>query len=476
MDHLYGGDRSHLVLTITQCGYLHRTLDAGHGKDITERMAHTSYDSYHQETNATYSSWLTNDITSINELGYDVLATVIQQFFNLVFSILVLFKYHFSLLFTVAFFMIWMLLVPRLFTKKLNERSVKVTKKNEKLMQAITDVLEGFDTLFMLNKRQKIVTKTEMASQNLMESKVSYAQTMGNMSATINLVSLLSQLAILAHAGLLFAAKLVPIGAVSTASYFASNVFSSLTGLTLNLAEMKTVQPIFDKFKELAVTNKEADQLQPFTTSLTVEKLAFAYPDRSELFKNKSFQLKKGKKYALVGPSGVGKSTLLNILAGKIDHYAGSIQLDGRDYHTISADTLHEEIFLIDQAPYIFNESLLENITLGQPISEERLTQIIQQAGLNDWLTSLPAGIHTVLRHQGTDISGGQKQRIVYARGLVAGRKFILMDEGTASLDQDSAQFLENALACDPDLTLLMATHHLPPEIKAKMDAIFILV
>lgn len=204
-------------------------------KDITERMAHTSYDSYHQETNATYSSWLTNDITSINELGYDVLAMVIQQFFNLVFGILVLFQYHFSLLFTVTFFMIWMFLVPRLFTKKLNERSVKVTKKNEKLMKA--------------------------------------------------------------------------------------------------------VQPIFDKFKELAVTNKEADQLQPFTTSLTVEKLAFAYPDRSELFKNKSFQLKKGKKYALVGPSGVRKSTLLNILAGKTDHYAGSIQLDGRDSHDFSKYT-----------------------------------------------------------------------------------------------------------------------------------------
>ncbi|EHN58543.1 ATP-binding cassette domain-containing protein [Oenococcus kitaharae] len=228
------------------------------------------------------------------------------------------------------------------------------------------------------------------------------------------------------------------------------------------------------KFTELStVDNTTAlPAAAAFQSALTIQQVDFSYQGKN-ILRHLNLTIKKGAKYALIGPSGAGKSTLLALLATKLTDYQGRITLDGADYKTLDPVSIRNQLYELDQDPYIFNDSLKNNITMTRPVSQDLLQSAIDQAGLADLIKSLPDGLQTQLAHNGSDLSGGQKQRIVLARGLVSGRSIFLVDEGTSALDPASADQIENSLINDPTITLLMVTHHLKPEIADRMDQVF---
>ncbi|KRL08637.1 hypothetical protein FD09_GL001549 [Schleiferilactobacillus perolens DSM 12744] len=113
------------------------------------------------------------------------------------------------------------------------------------------------------------------------------------------------------------------------------------------------------------------------------------------------------------------------------------------------------------------------NITLGNHYHEEQLHQVIHDSQLDDLVNHLPEGIDTMLDHNGRNLSGGQRQRIALARGLISGRNIIMMDEGTSALDKKSADAIESVLVANPNITLIMVTHHLRPEIRDQLNAVY---
>ncbi|WP_226999229.1 ATP-binding cassette domain-containing protein [Schleiferilactobacillus harbinensis] len=204
-----------------------------------------------------------------------------------------------------------------------------------------------------------------------------------------------------------------------------------------------------------------------------MQDITFAYdPNSRPILQDFSLTVAKGQKYALIGPSGSGKSTVLNLLIGNLTDYQGTLRYDQTNYQHITPDSLINQVTYLDQTPFMFNDTLKNNLTMNEPYSDETIAAVIQRVGLTDLVASLPQGLATMVEKDGRNLSGGQKQRVVLARGLLQGRQIVFTDESTASLDPASAQAIEKMIVTDPHLTVVMVTHHLRPTIAQQVDRV----
>lgn len=442
-------------------------------EDITSHISNYSYDDFERNSEGTYVSWLTNDITTINEYGFGTLTVILSQLFTILFSVTAIFHFHYSIIVTVSGLVIVVLGTPKIFSKKLNIAMNKVTEENEKLTTQIGDVMNGYSSLFMMNLREFIVYKIREGSLSFAEKKVSYAKLSGLMSASTNGASLLSQIIVIVQTGYLYAINLVPVGAMSGTQYFAANIFASLTGLSANLIEMKTVNSIFNKFEKMKVSENNKIKIDVFSNYLMFQDVTFQYENTDQpIINNKSLVINKGGKYALIGQSGTGKSTILNLISGKIQKYMGHIEIDGHDYKNLDLNSVRGQIIYLEQSPHIFNISIRENIDLKQDATKTELQNAIKRAGLESFIASLPNGLDTIIHTNGKNLSGGQRQRIALARGFITGKSIVLFDEATSSLDKVSAKKIEDDIVKQADLTVIMVTHHLREDLKEKLTDI----
>lgn len=179
-----------------------------------------------------------------------------------------------------------------------------------------------------------------------------------------------------------------------------------------------------------------------------------------------------GKKYAIVGKSGVGKTTLIKILAGILKGYGGLVYYDELELGNIEQKSLRNLVGFIDQNTYILNESIHYNITLGEEFSDEVLNDALVKSVLLDFTLEQPGGIDYQITENGKNLSGGQKQRIAIARALIRNKKLLFIDEGISGLDFETRNAIENKVLEDPKLTVIMVTHQLTEETKKNLDEV----
>lgn len=452
-----------------------QTMDLEIRNDISRAVSHLEYKDFHQKSEGTYVSWLTNDISMINQYGFGNLSMIVRQITTILFSIAAIIHFHYSLIITITILVVFMLLAPQIFSERMNKSISEVTQSNEKIITLLQDTFNGFNAYYMLNGNDYIVSKANQSSQLISQKKQNYAKIYGKMSSTTNGVSLISQIIVIAQTGYLYTLNIVAVGAMSATQYFAANIFSSLTGLSANWTEMKTIEPIFDKFNDLQVESyANLSSTNEFNQKISLKNVSYTYEEGTKVVVNDiTIDINKNRKYALIGDSGSGKTTILNIISGRLREYTGDCYFDSINYKDLDYRSLRAQIMYIEQNPHIFNSSIRENITLNQKVSKEKLEAAVTQSGLNDWLSLLPNGLDTNINSNAKNLSGGQKQRIALARGLVTDKKIILFDEGTSSLDETSANEIEEILLSDPNLTVIIVTHHLKSKLVSQMDKIY---
>lgn len=442
--------------------------------DIAQDLSQTSYSGFHQQTVATYNSWLTNDITTINNFGVEDFMMIIRQISEIVFGMLTLAYFNVSLVVTVIILTIIMGVVPNLFSKILAKRSLEYTHANERLVNSINDVLNGFNTLFLANLPQTIVKKINGASDDVKEHALNYSKTAGITQAITNGLAFISQVIILGQTGWLILHQLTPVGTISGAQFFASTIFAELSGISFNWQEFKSVKPIIEKFKTIPLKTVDGALPADFKLSnLELDKVSYQYSGQDKpIFENLNLNFKLKNKYILMGDSAAGKSTLLNLISGLLRDYQGKIEIADMEYNQISDQDLHDQITYLQQDPYIFTASLEWNLTLGRQISKAKIAEVIKECGLEELIAKLPDGMDTVLADQGKQLSGGQKQRVAFARALLRDTPIYLLDEATSALDKTSSVQLERLILTQKDKTVIMVTHHLRDEVKQLADQV----
>ena len=442
--------------------------------DIAQDLSQTSYSGFHQQTVATYNSWLTNDITTINNFGVEDFMMIIRQISEIVFGMLTLAYFNVSLVVTVIILTIIMGVVPNLFSKILAKRSLEYTHANERLVNSINDVLNGFNTLFLANLPQTIVKKINGASDDVKKHALNYSKTAGITQAITNGLAFISQVIILGQTGWLILHQLTPVGTISGAQFFASTIFAELSGISFNWQEFKSVKPIIEKFKTIPLKTVDGALPADFKLSnLELDKVSYQYSGQDKpIFENLNLNFKLKNKYILMGDSAAGKSTLLNLISGLLRDYQGKIEISDVEYNQISDKDLHDQITYLQQDPYIFTASLGWNLTLGCQVSKAKISEVIKECGLEDLIAKLPDGMDTVLADQGKQLSGGQKQRVAFARALLRDTPIYLLDEATSALDKASSVQLERLILTQKDKTVIMVTHHLRDEVKQLADQV----
>jgi ATP-binding cassette subfamily B protein len=183
------------------------------------------------------------------------------------------------------------------------------------------------------------------------------------------------------------------------------------------------------------------------TGHITFDKVKFHYKDTKPLFENKSIEIEAGQKVGLVGYSGGGKSTFVNLLLRLYDVTDGAILIDGQDIKSVSQDSLRENIAMIPQDPSLFHRSLRENIRYGRiDATDEEVMEAAKKAHAHEFIEKLPQGYDALVGERGVKLSGGQRQRIAIARAILKNAPILIMDEATSQLDSLTEALIQESL------------------------------
>lgn len=195
---------------------------------------------------------------------------------------------------------------------------------------------------------------------------------------------------------------------------------------------------------------------------VTLEGVTARYaPDGPNVLEDFDLALPPGRRIALVGPSGAGKTTVTNLLLRFLDPVAGRVAIDGRDVRDLRQEDVRGAFALAGQDAHVFDSTIRENLRLADPeATDDELLHALGRARLREWVEALPEGLDTLVGEDGARLSGGQRQRLVVARALLADAPVLVLDEPTAQLDPDTAEALvTDVLAAADGRTVLLVTH-----------------
>ncbi|WP_162809266.1 ABC transporter ATP-binding protein [Vibrio cholerae] len=239
-------------------------------------------------------------------------------------------------------------------------------------------------------------------------------------------------------------------------------------------AALKRINSLLELEEEYRPISKVNPFTQPGEVDIEINNIHFSYDGESQVLNDLSLHIPAGKKVALVGASGGGKSTLIQLLIGVYRAQSGAIRFNGQHCDDISFDVIRDQIAVVLQQPILFNDTLRHNLTLGGQFSDDALWQALDIAQLQDVITKLDQGLESQIGRNGIRLSGGQRQRLAIARMVLSNPKFVILDEATSALDTATEAALHLALSKFlHGLTTLIVAHRLSAVKQA--DLIYVL-
>jgi subfamily B ATP-binding cassette protein MsbA len=309
----------------------------------------------------------------------------------------------------------------------------------------------AFVKSFVQTKReeQRFVTQVQTA----MELSLRRATIMAWFVPTITFVTFASAAAVLWYGG-----RQVIDGTVSPGDLFAFVLFAGILigpfgSAARVFAQIKEAQgamqrvfEILDTYAEIADAPGAVD-LPPIRGHVRAEHISFAYDPRQPILSDLSFEAKPGELIAIVGPTGSGKTTIMNLLHRFYDPTAGRLTVDGHDVKDVRLDSLYRQIALVPQDTILFGGPIRDNIRYGrEDASEEEMIAASKAAHAHEFIVGFPDGYQTIVGEKGINLSGGQRQRVAIARAILKNPRILLLDEATSALDTESERLVQEAL------------------------------
>ena len=225
------------------------------------------------------------------------------------------------------------------------------------------------------------------------------------------------------------------------------------------------LERVFELWEPESVKGVSAtDQLSNSGPSVSFREVSFSYPERADspVLDHLSLDIHGGATVGIMGPSGAGKSSIVQLLLKFYSPLSGSIRINDRDIQGIGARELCSKVAWVPQEPLLFGFSILDNLTLGNPLPANDVEKKLKEWGFLDFVWDLPGGLSMILGEHGTQLSGGQRQRLAIARALLRAPQMILLDEATSGLDSDlEEKVLKAVRAALPAATIVIVSHRL---------------
>lgn len=441
-------------------------------KNITE---------FRQRNIAEYISKFTNDISIIEKEyleSFFSLITIILNFLLGVSSILIISPRIILVSLGIG---IIVLVIPIIFGKSLEIHKSKLSNQLSRFTVSIKDILTGFELIKTYGLANKATEEFRELNKDVEESKYIMHKCEALLSAVSSAANYMSICILLIVVGLQIIEGKITVGFAIAILQLLDYIINPIHTIGIYLNKIKTTSAIIhnlnindsEDFGDLADEYVEIDE---FNKDIIMENVNYSYVNNEEnVLKNINFKFEKNKKYVVVGNSGGGKSTLLQLLAGNLRNYHGHIKFDDMEMKNIKVECINKVISIIYQDTFLFDDNIINNITLfDSDISDEILNKIIIQSGLLKMINEKKGGLQFEVGENGAYLSGGEKKRIAIARSLIKGSQIILLDEAFSSLDAQIAYEIENSLLMMKNLTLISITHNLSKNNLVKYDCIIV--
>ena len=382
-------------------------------------------------------------------------------------------------------FLILLILMPRLAFWLGTTLGERLRGQQALLNSQVLDTIQGMKEILSFGYSRQRLEELSENSATLLALQARQARNIGLQSAAkISIVSA-GILAVLLCASILVRQNSLAPGFLPITMILASSVFLSITSvveiskqLSLTRAAARRLFLLLDE--QPAVRDESglgpAVPIESIEPSISLQDVSFRYaPDEPLILSSISLEIPAGSTVALVGTSGAGKSTVINLMLRFWDPEAGRILLGGSDLRRYPMMQLRRLFSVVSQDVFLFSDSIRENIRLGRPeASDAEVEEVASRARIHDFIITLPQGYDTLVGERGVRLSGGERQRIAIARALLKGAPILVLDEATSSLDAENERAIKEALMERREgRTTIMIAHRLSTVVDA--DWIFVI-
>ena len=432
---------------------------------------HSLSHSFHQDRE---TGGISRDIErgtrGINYLLWYIVFSIVPTMFEII-VICIFLAINFEIKFvlitsgTIAVYFVFTFYVTRWRTKFRIRMNAAETKANSSSI----DALLNYETVKYFGNEKHEADRFDFHLREWEKQSVISEQTLALLNIGQGLIIASGMIVLLILAGEGVVAGVLTLGDFIMLNAFLMQMYMPLRFLGTTFREINHALTDMDRmFNLLEIKDKlpEPDDAPDLVTdgaAIRFENVSFGYsPDRI-ILKDVSIDIPSGKKIAVVGKSGSGKSTIVRLLFRFYDAVGGRVMIDGQDVKNVSQASLHAAIGVVPQDTVLFNDTIEYNIRYGSPnCTQEEFDQAVDQANLREFIESLPLKTDTVVGERGLKLSGGEKQRVSIARTILKDPPILILDEATSSLDSKSERYIQNALdIVSQNRTTLVIAHRL---------------
>lgn len=422
--------------------------------DIFEHYQKLSFNFFDDQKTGQLMTRITNDLFDITELCHHGPEDIVISIIKFVGAFIILIQINMPLTMIVFAFLPVMFFFALKIRKKMSRAFRKNRERVAEINAQIEDNISGIRVVKSFANEPSEIDKFHEENYRFVESKKNSYWHMATFHSGLSLFTGLINVAVIAGGGLFIAYKIINVADLLTFMLYINNLIDPVKKLISFTEQFQNGMTGFDRFYEVLniapdiVDKPGALTLNDVNGDIEFNNVAFKYNGtNSEVFKNINLQVNSGDYMALVGSSGVGKTTLCSLIPRFYEVSEGSIKIDGIDIRDIKLRSLRQKIGIVQQDVYLFAGTVMDNIRYGkQNATEEEVIGAAMNANAHEFIMELPEGYNTYIGQRGIKLSGGQKQRLSIARVFLKNPPILIFDEATSALDNESEKVVQDSL------------------------------